>query len=281
MREPRDFESLLQENTSDVSCVRLGRADIRPFAVWLEKNTTLEKLSLSGSTLGPEGALMIVAALKMNSTLIYLDLTKTALGSGAVFIAEALQRNTTLHTLVLSQNNLAMRSAAALAEMLQTNTGLHTLDLSANNLGPRGAICIAEALKINSSLHTLNLEKNKLGAAGIASLAEALQTNTALQALRYLDDEALSEDVQADAGMAQYIADLLHRNRQLQEDYQDAFPQIVETTLTNLPSALVALIQEYAAGEYPRFFAPPAPPLPIAVAAQGQKEPKPKRCILS
>jgi hypothetical protein len=56
--------------------------------------------------LGPEGGAAIAEALKVNSTLKFLDLQENQIGSGAKAIAEALKVNTSLQKLILDSNKI-------------------------------------------------------------------------------------------------------------------------------------------------------------------------------
>ncbi|KJE92764.1 TKL/IRAK protein kinase [Capsaspora owczarzaki ATCC 30864] len=107
-------------------------------------------------------------------------------------IAEALKLNTTLTTLVLSENQIGDAGAQSIAEALKVNTTLTELRLEFNQIGDAGAQAIAEALKVNTKLGTLYLRQNQIGEVGALAIAEALRVNKTL-ALLYLESNFLTK----------------------------------------------------------------------------------------
>ena len=128
---------------------------------------------------------LLVEALKVNSTLTKLDLDFYGIGDqGATGLAEALKVNSTLTVLVLKDNVIGHQGATSIAEALKVNSTLTNLDLQHSYIGDQGATSIAEALKVNSTLTNLDLQDNDISDQGATCLVEALKMNSTL---RFLD----------------------------------------------------------------------------------------------
>ena len=88
-------------------------------AVALEENSTLKELNLELNAIGDEGAMAIARSLeeKLNHSVEVLNLGGNTLSNvGTTALAEALEDNGTLHTLILSSNEI--ESAEQLAESI-------------------------------------------------------------------------------------------------------------------------------------------------------------------
>ena len=93
------------------------------------------------------------AALKgvFNRVLTTLDLINNNIGpEGAIAIAEALKVNAVLTVLWLSDNNIGDDGAKAIAEALKVNPVLTKLYLWNNNLGDAGEKAVRDAVKDRS-----------------------------------------------------------------------------------------------------------------------------------
>ena len=84
--------------------------------------------------------------------------------AGAAGLAEALRQNSSLTELDLSRNIIGDAGVAGLAEALKQNSSLKELDLSRNIIGDAGAAGLAEALRENSSTRA-NLFGNNISKA--------------------------------------------------------------------------------------------------------------------
>ena len=154
----------------------------------LKTNSVLQTLDLSKTGLYT-GAKHLAEALMMNSTLKELNLNYNQLGpSGAKHVADALKTNSALQTLRLRGTEMCQHCMYNLSEAIKTNSTLTKLDLWNNSigcgLGSKGPKHLSEALKTNSTLKKLKLNNNNLGANGAKHLSEALKTNSALQTLK-------------------------------------------------------------------------------------------------
>ena len=106
----------------------------------------------------------------------------------AQHLAQALCVNTSVKTLMLSDNPLGDDGAKALAEMLggngaessgTVNTTLEYVAINLCDIGPVGAQHLAQALRVNTSAKTLDLSDNFLDDEGAKALAEMLGGNGA------------------------------------------------------------------------------------------------------
>ncbi|CAF1139133.1 unnamed protein product [Rotaria sordida] len=150
--------------------------------------------------------LILMGGLKLNSTLICLNLDCNTLGDeGASILASILKTNTSLRTVYLNKNQVNDIGAQELASMLYVNRTLTHLELSSNSIGDDGIAAISNALKINNSLRTIYLNDNNITEVGAEYLAHMLQVNKALTDLQ------LSSNPIGDNGV-NVIAHILQQN---------------------------------------------------------------------
>jgi hypothetical protein len=159
-----------------------GVADVVELCEVLPRFAALRTLDLSQNKIGPEGALALGEALKVNAVLTKLVLDRNDIGvDGAKAIAEVLKVNAVLTTLDLYNNNIGPEGAIAIAEALKVNAVVTKLFLNGNNIEDDGAKAIAEALKVNVVLTILSLRNNKLGDAGKTAVQDAAKGRSGLQ----------------------------------------------------------------------------------------------------
>ena len=150
----------------------------------------LQKLTLTGNDLGPEGGLAVAAAMRANRQLTHLDLGDCYLGPALCRCVLTLcSTNTTLRTLMLDDNRCNI-SSDELVSGLCANTTLTSLSLSNNAFG--GAD-VARALAGNGGLTRLCVSKCALGDDGAVAVGEALHTNETLREL-VLDSNGIKDD---------------------------------------------------------------------------------------
>ena len=150
----------------------------------LQSMAVLTRFYLNGNNIGPEGAIAIAEALKVNAVLTKLDLYLDGnnIGDdGAKAIAEALKVNAVVTKLILFRNNIGNDGAKAIAEALKVNAVLTILHLNYNKIGAEGAIAIAEALKVNAVLTKLWLANNNLGDAGKTAVQDVVKGRSGFQ----------------------------------------------------------------------------------------------------
>ena len=184
-RLPETFFQALAFNSTvsslDVSEWRSTTPDTNLLVEALKVNTSLSSLILTRTIVDEEA---LGQALRVNNSLTSLDLVDNCIGGeGAESLAQALRANTSLSSLNLHCNFNEDEGAKSLAQVLRVNTSLYSLNLSFNSIGDEGANSLAQALRVNTSLSSLDLARNSIGAEGANSLAQAQRLNTFLSSL--------------------------------------------------------------------------------------------------
>ena len=124
-----------------------------------------------------DGAKLLSTALKVNKSLITLNLSSCKLGvSGMVSICSALSTNATLQNLSLYRNIFDVDGARALGTALKTNTSLKFLDLGHNRIRLTGLKSITEGILANpaSQVTEMSIKWNFITDAGFSALFEQL-----------------------------------------------------------------------------------------------------------
>ncbi|KAL0229657.1 hypothetical protein GEMRC1_009722 [Eukaryota sp. GEM-RC1] len=196
---------------NEVSTINLYNNSIGPegaiaIAEALKVNSSLSTINLYNNSIGPEGAIAIAEALKVNSSVSTINLYNNSIGpEGAIAIAEALKVNSSVSTINLHSNSIGNEGAIAIAAALKVNSSVSTINLHSNSIGNEGAIAIAAALKVNSSVSTINLHSNSIGNEGAIAIAAALKVNSSVSSI-YLHSNSINSQTQQSLKS-------LHKNR--------------------------------------------------------------------
>ncbi|KAJ3429687.1 leucine-rich repeat-containing protein [Anaeramoeba flamelloides] len=92
-------------------------------------------------------------------------------------LSEALKVNQTLIYLNLRENRrIGDEGMQALNEALKVNQTLTNLDLGNNRIGNKGMQALSESLKVNQTLNQLGLAGNKIKDEGMQALSESLKS---------------------------------------------------------------------------------------------------------
>lgn len=103
-------------------------------------NCALQSLNLSWNMIRLDGAMDMVNAIGVNSSLTYLDLSFNSLGhDGGLALGDALTDNMTLQTLLIANNNIDSMAAFAICALAMRNLALKKIDLSGNPIGELGS----------------------------------------------------------------------------------------------------------------------------------------------
>ncbi|KAL0245049.1 hypothetical protein GEMRC1_009129 [Eukaryota sp. GEM-RC1] len=188
LREPSDFEFLNNSSSLfprlkqlEVSVARQLTSVSMLLIEALKTNTTVISIDLLDSAIGAEGARALAEALKVNASVTSVNLCNNFLrDDGARALAEALKVNSSVTGVDLTLNSIGDDGARALAEALIVNTTVTSVNLGYNSIGDEGARALAEALKVNASITSLNLGYNSIGDEGARAMAEALIVNTSV-----------------------------------------------------------------------------------------------------
>lgn len=165
---------------------QLGVQGSTAFAEGLRANTTLQVLRILGDhTLGDAGAEAIGWALATNTTLKELNLGSCCIrSSGVACLVAGMRGNTTLESLLISNNMVGEGGAEAIKQALADNSlSVRAIDMTVCGLGARETSLIAEGLGGNTTLVELKLCSNKMGVEGVSAIAGALMLNTRLASL--------------------------------------------------------------------------------------------------
>ena len=113
---------------------------------FLERNSTLRKLNLSGNRITDDEIEKLSKAIAINVTLDTLDMSCNVISDGGIlFLSNHLKHNKGLLKLILSKNDITDEGAMHLAAVIQTNVTLQELNLSKNCITKDGVIKILEA----------------------------------------------------------------------------------------------------------------------------------------
>ena len=154
------------------------------------------------------------AIIKKQCKRLYLQ-DNNITSNGASIIAAALRKNTTLEALNLSNNHVFDVGVRSLSEAVASNnSSLQLLDLSSNDITDLGVRHLAEILKTNQTLIYLRLSSNKISDQGIQLLANVLaRQNNSLQEF-YIDTNKLISDSSIDS-----LKQMIKYNRSLKRFY--------------------------------------------------------------
>ena len=184
----RIASSLLTNLNSQVTRLYLVGIDGDYIANVIQHNTHLLEIQLSPfNRIGAKGAKWLAEAIKINSTLLTIDLSDSYIGDeGVEYLAQAIKINSALEKIKLAR--IKVKGAKWLAEAIKINSSLQMINLNGNSIGAEGAKEIAEAIKINCALEEINLSDNSIGIDGAKFVADAIKMNSTLQRIDVCDN---------------------------------------------------------------------------------------------
>jgi Ran GTPase-activating protein (RanGAP) involved in mRNA processing and transport len=189
-------EEFEKKGHADIRGRCLNTNDAAYIASKLKVNDTLVTINLSFNDIGAEGALVIAGVLALtnvNTTLSTINLGCNGIGDkGAYAIAETLKTNHTLTNVNLHNNNVGAEGAIAIAQALHVNRTLKAINLNSNAIGDEGAITIAEAMKVNRTITALELTNTAIGDTGATAIGNTLEVNGTLQRVIMRQNYAVS-----------------------------------------------------------------------------------------
>ncbi len=166
----------------------------------LKTNTSIKKLYLNNCDLGHKSITALCISLYEFQNLQVLHIARPLLFSKneetTLHLAYMIRVNKSLRELNLNQHNIRDEALGTFLKYLHDNGTLHTLLLSGNEITTCGGEAIAEYLKFNRTLRVLDLSFNRLDTIGGKAIAvEGLKNNQTLQVLHVqncsIGDEAL------------------------------------------------------------------------------------------
>mmetsp|Transcript_8889 Transcript_8889/g.26637 ORF Transcript_8889/g.26637 Transcript_8889/m.26637 type:complete len:327 (-) Transcript_8889:48-1028(-) len=208
-----DFSTMISDKEINLARRAMRASDMLDLADRLRHDAlSVEKLNLYACSVTASGVAEISDALRTNSSLLVINLGGNAqLGDdGAAVLAAALRENTTLRELHLFDCCISSFGATSLADALLCNSSIRKINLNNNLVGDSGAEALAQALIENTScsLKSLKLRFNVVGARGAVALVGVLK-----HPLRFfcLDDLDLGYN-KISIGDANILADALELN---------------------------------------------------------------------
>ncbi|CAF1394767.1 unnamed protein product [Rotaria magnacalcarata] len=189
-----------------------GSYDIPYLACALKHNTTIAALDLSRNYIGSEGILHFADVLRNNIPLTTLNLEKNQIGyEGMQYLADALCTNTVIAIIFSSDSYIihfflwALTTLSIGGNCIGPEGTLTKLRIGGNHIGLQGIQRLTNALEKNTTLTILDLQDNQIGDEGIEYFCNSLKNTLTLTSLD------LSSN-QIEAPGARYMADLLENN---------------------------------------------------------------------
>ncbi|KAG6621420.1 NLRC3 protein [Phytophthora cinnamomi] len=164
----------------------------------VNEDSSVTKLSLHRSGVTPSLAVQLADFLETNSTLTHVDLTGNRLGEhGAACLATSLMKNSAVTTLVLADCGLTSEALPEWVTFFQagTNTTLRYLNLAGNQIDDDGAEALGAMLQTAKARDmNFDLRGNELSTRGLQVLADAMKGScptavTAIQVENNQDDD--------------------------------------------------------------------------------------------
>jgi len=168
----------------DLSDNCIGDAGCRSVADLLaSRDCPLRRLVVCHNRLGGAGAAAVFAALRRNSRLVQLELSRNEIGDeSSRELTTALIYNRTLRHLALADCRLTTDTCCQLARPLRTNSVLRVLVLDANELiGDAGVQVVADSVRYNRSLRQLSFAECGLTGLAVTHVIDALRYNNTLR----------------------------------------------------------------------------------------------------
>lgn len=183
------LDTLLQQQRKHaISDLHISRytcpSGLEQLVMAMQRNTTIAKLTISQSSIGPDQAKKLRAMFPRNQTLKSLNLVGNFINAEALAeLATGLYRNTSLEHLDMADNQLTDAAAArVLGHLIRRNKSLTRMDVDRNSIGAN-VRSIADGLRINATLQDVDLSSSMLGDAGVEVLVRGLRQNSTLRSL--------------------------------------------------------------------------------------------------
>lgn len=194
-------QSSLKELTLNMRSPNAG-PNTKILAVALEKNNTLECLTIDSSEIDNECAKILASAITKHPRLARLNITFSKIKTiSTALLIEALKINQTITHFSYAHNGMDSKIISFFASLLKEQTGMTELDLNQSFVRCKGAKNLANALKGNTKLKCLNLDMNGIEQEGMEALASVLEENSTLEKLNL----AWNEGYQATAALAKAL----------------------------------------------------------------------------
>ncbi|KAE9049957.1 hypothetical protein PR003_g2985 [Phytophthora rubi] len=178
--------------------VKLDSTSLAELLQCLNEDSSVTELSLRRSGVTPSLAVQLADFLETNSTLTNVDLSGNRLGEhGAACLATSLMKNRAVTSLVLADCGLTSEALTEWVAFFQagTNTTLRYLNLADNQIDDEGAEALGAMLQTAKTRNmNFDLRGNELSTQGLQVLADAMKDScptavTAIQVANNQDDD--------------------------------------------------------------------------------------------
>ena len=170
---------------------RIGARGAAPLEWVLQKNKTLQFLSVAGSSVDLEAMESICKGLRNNSSIVGLDVSNNEISP---LLGQCLQQCLTscqLTDLNIANTRLGDQGLVTIAPLFWSNSEKHTgmtrLNLANNGLTTKSVSKLFDSLSKNEALEVLILDKNSLNGKKIVSIINMLRENCHLKHLSMND----------------------------------------------------------------------------------------------
>ncbi|GMF54115.1 unnamed protein product [Phytophthora fragariaefolia] len=182
--------------TVEVQCnAKLDSTSLAELLQRVEEDSSVTKLSLRRSGVTPSLAVQLADFLDTNSTLTHVDLSGNRLGEhGAACLATSLMKNTSVVSLVMAECGLTSEALVEWVKFFQAgaNTTLRSLNLADNQIDDEGAKALGAILQAAKARNTsFDFQGNELSIPGLQVLADAMKDScpTAVTAIRLANNQ--------------------------------------------------------------------------------------------
>eukprot|EP00731_Ephydatia_muelleri_P034629 Em0069g4a len=160
----------------DLSENRFDDKNITCLGTMLRENKMLTTLGLRRCGLGPEGLCEVCNAVRMNTTLTYIDLSENRFDDQNITcLGTMLRENKFLTSLLLMDCGLGQKGLCEVSSALEMSTTLIYLDLSGNTFNNQSIACLVQLLTNSQTLATLKLRECGLDEGAMNLLAKGLE----------------------------------------------------------------------------------------------------------
>lgn len=162
-------------------------------------NKTISQLDLAHNKIGNSGARKIAKYILQTQILTHLNLNDNCISyDGSRFLAQALKVNKSLISLELALNRLDDKAGSKLClDLLNNNSGLEYIGLSANQLGNMFCESLAEFVNVNESIQSVDVSCNNIQESNAETLMESLEKNPNITKIDVRMNEFVPETVEA------------------------------------------------------------------------------------
>ncbi len=167
-----------------IGCMNLQRlkicnSDIDPeaaetLAKVVTSNQSLQYANFNNNRLGSDGIRILCCSIR-SCSLEELSLSSNSIGPEAgQYLALLINNNCSIQEVLLSRNQLGSEGIVALTKGI-CNCCVKSMDISDNNIGPGAGAVLAELINNNQSINVINLSGNKLNSDDIIALSTNLK----------------------------------------------------------------------------------------------------------